>query len=224
MLSSNPSSDIVPIVKEIKDKYDIAYIGLSELVHIKTSLHSSDLPKYKEICLSDLPNTEINLQSFDVKLFQTILYLTSSENLTKDSIIMLDNVDGILHPKQQIKLGKILALLYKDLGVNIVIVTNSPYTLSSINGHMEDYKLDDDLHFYLLDSEKDKYNILSSINSYMEDYKLSDDLQFSLSDIDNEQCKNKLIKFPKAEGIFKSFARAFQELESREECYDDEDD
>lgn len=96
-----------------------------------------------------------------IKQLGIMQMLLSNRTLTENSFLIMDEPEVNLHPEWQVKLAKILALLVKDLNVNIFINSHSPQFIEAIEVYSVNYGLKNNTNFYL--SEKDentkKYNV-----------------------------------------------------------------
>ena len=96
-----------------------------------------------------------------IKQLGIMQMLLSNRTLTENSFLIMDEPEVNLHPEWQVKLAKILALLVKDLNVNIFINSHSPQFIEAIEVYSVNYGLKNNTNFYL--TEKDyntkKYNV-----------------------------------------------------------------
>lgn len=89
------------------------------------------------------------------RLFMNIRDIVKNGMIDRNTILILDGVDGYLHPVWQIRLGKILAALAADFNIRSLVVTNSPYTLRSIEVHLEERDIADALNIYEMVKDED---------------------------------------------------------------------
>lgn len=109
----------------------------------------------------DMANT-----SNGVKLFGIIQLLLKNNQLTDNSILILDEPEIYLHPKWQIELVKILSSMVKS-NIKILITTNSPYIVEAISVYSTKNHIKEKTNFYLANKNSD--NITSKIVDVTQD-------------------------------------------------------
>lgn len=92
------------------------------------------------------------------KAFGVLYVLLKGNQLTRNSIIILDEPENHLHPEWQLKYAEILALMVKE-GYYILLTSHSPFFLQALKLYANKYGiLDGRTHFYFSEKEKDSSN------------------------------------------------------------------
>ena len=92
------------------------------------------------------------------KAFGVLYVLLKGNQLTRNSIVILDEPENHLHPAWQLKYAEVLTLMVKE-GYYILLTSHSPFFLQALKLYAEKYGiLDDRTHFYLSEKEKDGSN------------------------------------------------------------------
>ena len=68
--------------------------------------------------------------------------------LEEEAVILIDELDLHLHPKWQNAFAEVIALLVKELGVNVLLTTHSPNFVLALDAYMRKYKLEEKSNFY----------------------------------------------------------------------------
>ena len=82
------------------------------------------------------------------KFFAIIKLLIEKGEINKETILILDEPESHLHPKWQNKFAEIIALLVKEVGVNILLNSHSSNFVLAIDGYMRKYDISRKTNFY----------------------------------------------------------------------------
>lgn len=87
--------------------------------------------------------------STGLKTFVILQRLLQNGSLTKNTLLILDEPEIHLHPQWQVAFAKILVLLNKKLGINILLNTHSPYFLNAVEIYSAKNEIADKCKYYL---------------------------------------------------------------------------
>ena len=135
----------------------------------------NELNKVREICsrimnevthgelVSSTTNREITYHEEDLqdpilcpniasglKNILTIQKLLDNGYLNSNSLLLIDEPEVNLHPEWQVKFAEILVLLYKELGIRIILNTHSPYFMRAIETKLAEQELADMGRYYFM--------------------------------------------------------------------------
>ena len=82
------------------------------------------------------------------KMFSIIKILLDKGELDESTMLILDEPEAHLHPKWQNAFAEVIALLVKELGVNVLLTTHSPNFVLALDAYMRKYKLEEKSNFY----------------------------------------------------------------------------
>lgn len=84
--------------------------------------------------------------------------LIENGSLSEGSILLIDEPETNLHPEWQVKLAEILVLLYKEIGIKILINSHSPYFIRAIEVMMANHGVKMSGKYYLMkEATSNKY-------------------------------------------------------------------
>ena len=104
-----------------------------------------------------LPNVANGIKSFGL-----IQMLLNSGVLNQRSLLIIDEPEVHLHPSWQIKYAELLVLLVKEISLNVLVASHSPYFIEAIKVYSDKYGIEKNTSFYL--SEKVINNTSTIIN------------------------------------------------------------
>lgn len=135
----------------------------------------NELNKVREICsrimnevthgelVSSTTNREITYHEEDLqdpilcpniasglKNILTIQKLLDNGYLNSNSLLLIDEPEVNLHPEWQVKFAEILVLLYKELGIRIILNTHSPYFMRAIETKLAEQEVADMGRYYFM--------------------------------------------------------------------------
>ena len=135
----------------------------------------NELDKVREICsrimnevthgelVSSTTNREVTYHEEDLqdpilcpniasglKNILTIQKLLDNGYLNSNSLLLIDEPEVNLHPEWQVKFAEILVLLYKELGIRIILNTHSPYFMRAIETKMAEQEIADMGRYYFM--------------------------------------------------------------------------
>ena len=85
-----------------------------------------------------------------LKNILTIQKLLDNGYLNSNSLLLIDEPEVNLHPEWQVKFAEILVLLYKELGIRIILNTHSPYFMRAIETKLAEQELADMGRYYFM--------------------------------------------------------------------------
>ena len=154
----------------------IPFSALYRNVTGETTLEKyNELNKVREICsrimnevthgelVSSTTNREVTYHEEDLqdpilcpniasglKNILTIQKLLDNGYLNSNSLLLIDEPEVNLHPEWQVKFAEILVLLYKELGIRIILNTHSPYFMRAIETKMAEQEIADMGRYYFM--------------------------------------------------------------------------
>ena len=82
------------------------------------------------------------------KCFATIKQLINNRQISKNSLLILDEPESHLHPEWQNIFAEIIVLLVKEWGIKVLLTTHSPNFLLALDTYMHKDKLSNSVHVY----------------------------------------------------------------------------
>lgn len=109
-------------------------------------LFSSRIFSYKDEQLND----EVNFRNVasGIKNIAIVKRLIGNSVLHQNSLLIIDEPEVNLHPDWQMKLAEILVMLRKELQIQVLINTHSPYFMRAIECYCDVYGIFDELNVY----------------------------------------------------------------------------
>lgn len=138
--------------KQIKDLIDDIYSGA------RIEYHDNNI--YYHQSKGAKPISWNNLSS---GLKAILLLEIAYQNIQQGDTLILDNLDGMIHPEYQIYFAKLVVLIQIYKKVNILLTTNSPYTLEAVKGYSKKYG--NDLSLYKTERNDKHCNLINASNT-----------------------------------------------------------
>lgn len=104
--------------------------------------------KFKEDGLE--PPIELLNVASGVKSMAMLAKAIGNGSLQEGDLLIADEPESNLHPEWQVKFAEFLVLLQKELGVNLLLNTHSPYFLKALETYSKKYGLGMRAHYYFL--------------------------------------------------------------------------
>lgn len=82
------------------------------------------------------------------KMFSIIKILLEKGEIDKNTMLILEEPQAYLYPRLQSIFAEVIVLLVKNLGVNILLTSNSPSFVLAIDTYIRKYKILDKTNFY----------------------------------------------------------------------------
>ncbi|HFU3673533.1 TPA: AAA family ATPase, partial [Streptococcus suis] len=92
-----------------------------------------------------------NLSS-GMKTFYLLKTLLENGTIEQNSPVILDEPEVHLHPEWQLVLAEIIVLLQKQLNINFLINTHSPYFLRAIEVYTTKHNINSNTKYYLAEN------------------------------------------------------------------------
>ena len=87
--------------------------------------------------------------SHSLKKIVFLKMIVEKQLLKENDILIIDNAENGLHPEMQLIFGETVVLMQKEFGIKVVLTTQSPFLLDSIEVFSEKYGIGDKTHYYL---------------------------------------------------------------------------
>jgi predicted ATPase len=126
-----------------------------------------------------LPNVATGIKSFGL-----IQMLLKSGVLNQRSLLIIDEPEVHLHPSWQIKYAELLVLLVKEIGLNVLIASHSPYFIEAIKVFSDKYGVGKNTKFYLTEKDSDNTSIITNVTDSLE--KIFDKLTEPFNKLEDE--------------------------------------
>ena len=120
---------------------------ISSIISGKLILTQNNECFYRETESS--PSISINNLSEGIKIFVILKTLLQNNQITPNTVLILDEPETHLHPKLQVTLAELIILFQKFIGLKILLNTHSPYFLEAIEVFSAKYGLYSDIKYYL---------------------------------------------------------------------------
>ena len=141
--SGNPIDDIL-----IKKDTQIVYDKIMEILD-----ENDSGIKYSYNRSSDDEDTlSIDNLSSGMKTFYLLKTLLENGTIEQNSPVILDEPEVHLHPEWQLVLAEIIVLLQKQLNINFLINTHSPYFLRAIEVYTTKHNINSNTKYYLAEN------------------------------------------------------------------------
>ncbi|KAF5028364.1 AAA ATPase domain protein [anaerobic digester metagenome] len=101
------------------------------------------------------------------KMFSIIKILLEKGEIDNTTMLILDEPEAHLHPMWQNSFAEIIALLVKQLKVNILLTTHSPNFMLALDAYMRKYDIADKTNFYQTDYLDDGFVHYHCVNDDM---------------------------------------------------------
>lgn len=125
-------------------------------------------PKGNDYITPDKNKLRVSNMAAGSKMFSIIKRLLRNGLLDKSTMLILDEPEIHLHPQWQNQLVEIIALLVKELRVNVLLTTHSPNFVLAIDAYMRKYGIEDITNFYQARRTEDGYAEYECVNDKMQ--------------------------------------------------------
>lgn len=98
-----------------------------------------------------------------LKPFLMIQRMVENGSLEKGRLLIIDEPEVNLHPAWQLKFAKVLVLLNKEMDIQILISTHSPYFLRAVDYYMEEQQNSENGRYYLTKETKNNRYMLENV-------------------------------------------------------------
>lgn len=123
-----------------------------------------------------------------IKTFGILQLLLQKGEISANSLLIIDEPEVHLHPTWQVKFAEILVKLSKELNIQMVLTSHSPYFIEAIEVYSKKYKYTDSTNFYF--TEKNENGLSSKILNVNNDlgkiYKSISEAYFTIKDAEYE--------------------------------------
>lgn len=102
--------------------------------------------------------------STGLKNFTILQRLIENGYIVENGLLILDEPEIHLHPEWQIIFAEILVILHRDINLNILLNTHSPYFLNALEVYSAKYKIEEKCKYYSSEL-KDKNIIINDVTN-----------------------------------------------------------
>lgn len=120
---------------------------LAEVVEGRIVREGSRLRFYDDRLRSNIDFS--NLAS-GLKTFVIIQTLIENGVLNEGSLLIIDEPEVNLHPEWQLKFAEVLVLLYREMGIRMLLNTHSPYFLRAVELYLAENEIAQDGKYYFM--------------------------------------------------------------------------
>lgn len=92
-----------------------------------------------------------------MKNLLVIQKLVQNGAMGRNSILLIDEPESNLHPEWQVKLAEVLVLLNKELDINILINSHSPYFMRAVEVSLADHSRKEKGKYYIMRENESGY-------------------------------------------------------------------
>lgn len=123
-----------------------------------------------------------------IKTFGILQLLLQKGEINSNSLLIIDEPEVHLHPTWQVKFAEILVKLSKELNVQMVLTSHSPYFIEAIDTFSKKYKFESSTNFYFAEKIGNGLNskITNVNNSLSKIYGSISEASYNLRRIENE--------------------------------------
>ena len=129
--------------------------------------------------------------STGLKNFTILQRLIENGYIVENGLLILDEPEIHLHPEWQIIFAEILVILHRDINLNILLNTHSPYFLNALEVYSAKYKIEEKCKYYSSEL-KDKDIILNDVTNSIDiiykklskPFQTLEDLQYRIDEDD----------------------------------------
>lgn len=90
-----------------------------------------------------------------IKSFGILQLLLQKGKLNSNTLLIIDEPEVHLHPTWQVKFAEILVLLSKELAIQILLTSHSPYFIEALEGYSKKHHYESSTNFYFAEKNKD---------------------------------------------------------------------
>ena len=129
--------------------------------------------------------------STGLKNFTILQRLIENGYIVENGLLILDEPEIHLHPEWQIIFAEILVILHRDINLNILLNTHSPYFLNALEVYSAKYKIEEKCKYYSSEL-KDKDIIINDVTNSIDiiykklskPFQTLEDLQYRIDEDD----------------------------------------
>lgn len=129
--------------------------------------------------------------STGLKNFTILQRLIENGYIVENGLLILDEPEIHLHPEWQIIFAEILVILHRDINLNILLNTHSPYFLNALEVYSAKYKIEEKCKYYSFEL-KDKDIIINDVTNSIDiiykklskPFQTLEDLQYRIDEDD----------------------------------------
>ena len=166
------------LTREKQNKLGV-YDNVDDLTNISRKFNGMLNGNFKFNQLDNIFSFESNGKSFDVKNISSgykqigvLQKLLVNNQLTGNSLLILDEPETNLHPGFQIQLAQIIVHMVKKLDIMVYINSHSPFIIEALEVYSKKEGIDDLTNFYMCKDIDEQFNEFNIIPIDREDLKL----------------------------------------------------
>jgi predicted ATPase len=152
----------IKVIKEILNDVTNGHLVKNQ----ETKLSYAESGLVKEIACKNIAS--------GLKPFLMIQRMVENGSLDEGRLLIIDEPEVNQHPAWQLKFAKVLVLLNKELNIQVVISTHSPYFLKAVDYYMDECQNSDNGRYYMtreLKNENDLYTLIDVTDNKEKIYK-----------------------------------------------------
>ena len=109
--------------------------------------------------------------------------LLKNSSINEDTLLIIDEPEVHLHPSWQVKFAELLVLISKNINVQILLSSHSPYFIEALQSYSEKYDYTDQVNFYFADNDDYLYSNIYNSNNLSEVYDSISEAYYELKSI-----------------------------------------
>lgn len=146
--------------------------SIQEIIKGKIILDEERLEDQLRYIRTDGLNIPVEDMATGFKAFAYILRMIEIGSLNNQTLLIIDEPEAHLHPQWVVEFARILVLLYKELGVRVLITSQNPNMVAAIQTIAEkEEKLLDVTFYQAYEVSDNKYNFLNHKQDISEIFK-----------------------------------------------------
>ena len=119
----------------------------------------------------------------EIKTFGIIELLLKNSSINEDTLLIIDEPEVHLHPSWQVKFAELLVLISKNINVQILLSSHSPYFIEALQSYSEKYDYTDQVNFYFADNDDYLYSSIYNSSNLSEVYDSISEAYYELKSI-----------------------------------------
>ena len=128
-------------------------------------------------------NFEFEKIATGIKTFGIIELLLKNSSINEDTLLIIDEPEVHLHPSWQVKFAELLVLISKNINVQILLSSHSPYFIEALQSYSEKYDYTDQVNFYFADNDDYLCSNIYNSNNLSEVYDSISEAYYELKSI-----------------------------------------
>ena len=130
---------------------EMSKVDINHILDLINASYPGEISKLSGVYTYDddiIKNLYVQNLATGSKCFATIKQLINNRQISKNSLLILDEPESHLHPEWQNVFAEIIVLLVKEWGVKVLLTTHSPNFMLALDTYSMKNKINGVTHFY----------------------------------------------------------------------------